>query len=76
MDMADALLYDPLPVGLNSRCIRLLDVYAATTTSDDEVFRAQTRIINLNSEARPHFSALSYVWGAAEGGTHTITCDG
>lgn len=62
--MEDPPLYEPLPQDSNSRCIRVLDVQAATTPHVlDEKIRAELRIVKLDAELPPRFSALSYVWG-------------
>jgi heterokaryon incompatibility protein (HET) len=52
-------LYRSLPLSRNSKCIRVLDVYAAK--NEHEPITGDLHIVNLDEHRK--FSALSYVWG-------------
>lgn len=55
----------------------MFDIQAIPTSEwDSAQIRGSFRVIDLNSEGLPHFAALSYVWGTANGNVHKISCDG
>jgi hypothetical protein len=66
-------LYASLALPLQSKCIRVIDVKAASSTADDALIIGCLRVVDL--EDTPHFAALPYVWGT-ERERYTISCNG
>jgi Heterokaryon incompatibility protein (HET) len=66
-------LYASLPLLAGSRCIRVLDV-VRLSENDSYPLQCDLRIIDLDSEPRPSFTALSYAWGAQTLDSSVITC--
>lgn len=66
-------LYASLPLLAGSRCIRALDV-VRLSENDSHPLQCDLRIIDLDSEPRPSFTALSYAWGAQTLDSSVITC--
>ncbi|KAF2804757.1 HET-domain-containing protein [Mytilinidion resinicola] len=54
-------LYRSLPLPVQSRCVRLLEVRAAVNLDGSDPIAVEFRVANL--EEGPPFAALSYVWG-------------
>jgi hypothetical protein len=67
-------LYTTLALPKDSRSIRILDVYSASS-SEDGPLQCGLRVINLDSENCPPFTALSYVWGIKTAGSYCISCN-
>lgn len=72
MSTLTAPLYQPIGQDTNSAVVRVLDVDSAS--SFDDVIRGQLRLVDLRSEPRPKFSALSYTWGQANNTTTFMLC--
>ena len=53
-----AQMYENLPVKLEDKAIRILDIVA---DEDDATLRGTLRVVDLKTN--PTFAALSYVWG-------------
>ncbi|CAI6340839.1 unnamed protein product [Periconia digitata] len=75
--MEETTPYKPLHPGSNSRCIRVLDVKAATKPDAlDEPIQGEFRIIDFDTDRSPSFSALSYVWGSPGSKSCSVLCGG
>lgn len=64
-------LYETLPIEQNSHRIRVLDIHDGT----GEV-KGDLRLIDIDSDEPPQFTALSYVWGTFASTPHHIQCSG
>jgi hypothetical protein len=68
-------LYTSRPIHSASRSIRVLQVHAQPDNAkEDDIIRCDLSVVDL--DARPHFAALSYVWGPSATGLHQLLCDG
>jgi hypothetical protein len=68
-------LYTSRSIPLASRTIRVLQVHAQPDNAkEDDIVECDLSVIDL--DARPHFAALSYVWGPPATGSHQLLCDG
>ena len=68
-------VYSILPLPLDSKCIRLLEIHGLTTEQGEESpMIASLSVVDLND--RPFFSALSYVWGVESSQPPRILCNG
>ncbi|KAF2813858.1 HET-domain-containing protein, partial [Mytilinidion resinicola] len=66
-------LYESLPLPAGSRCIRALDVVRLSENAGHPL-QYDLRIIDLDSEPSPSFTALSYAWGSQTLDSGVITC--
>jgi Heterokaryon incompatibility protein (HET) len=69
-----ASLFASFPPLEAPKSIRLLDIFAAPGPEDDgQRIRCSLRVVDLDAD-KPHFTAISYVWGTKADGTALITC--
>jgi Heterokaryon incompatibility protein (HET) len=66
--------YSSHPIPVATKCIRVLDVHAPSSSQPDGgPVQGSLRVIDLDQE--PIFSALSYVWGPFSTPPKTIPCE-
>jgi hypothetical protein len=70
LDVSD--LYRSLPLQPNSTDIRLLKIHPRESTADADA-PVNGKLFVASLEARPSFTALSYVWGT-DYGSHMVRC--
>jgi hypothetical protein len=67
-------LYAKLLIPSPSKCIRVLDIEAASSEIHDDKIVSNLRVVNLEATPKPQFTALSYVWGI-EKERYAISCN-
>jgi len=68
-------LYTTLCLPYGSRSIRVMDIHGPSNSEDGGPLRCDLRVIDLDSECCPPFTALSYVWGIEIARSYSITCN-
>src|ERR1700760_4698430 len=63
--------YADLPLSSNRKCIRVIDIQAA---SENEPIQGDLRVIDLERRPIEPFTAISYVWGAFSQPSDVIIC--
>jgi hypothetical protein len=68
-------LYTSCPIPSASRSIRVLQVQAEPDNAKEgDIIECALSTVDL--DARPHYTALSYVWGPGATGSHQLVCNG
>ncbi|KAF1995299.1 HET-domain-containing protein, partial [Amniculicola lignicola CBS 123094] len=65
-------LYRQRPLPRNTKSIRLIDISSSSQFVSE--IKGSLRVVDLDAE--PHFTALSYVWGAMVPEPHHVNCGG